>query len=108
MHQFLWCRLVAAVAVTALLRHRGANPRSRGRQAGFASSGLIADIDVAIAHDYSSFVELRSQRATAWKSCKSFDWVRRTKAWVHHSRLGGSQTWVRQACRRKASPLDKG
>jgi hypothetical protein len=40
-----------------LLRHRGAHPWPRSRQAGFANSALIANIDVAIAHDCSSFVE---------------------------------------------------
>jgi hypothetical protein len=63
MHQFLRGRLVAAAAVTALLRHRSTNPRPRRAQAGFASSGLIANIDIA--HDCSSFVEARLQRATA-------------------------------------------
>jgi hypothetical protein len=88
MHQFLRGRLVTAAAVTALLRHRSANLRPRGRQAGFANSALIANIDVAIAHDCSSFVEARSQRATAQKSCKSF--VASRSIWSAAAKLGSS------------------
>ncbi len=74
LHEFLRRRLVAATAVAALLRHRGANPRPfflqrrwfagpqlggaagpcrtlDDRLAGSAGRGFLANIDVAIAHD---------------------------------------------------------
>jgi hypothetical protein len=52
LQQFLRRRLVAATAVAALLRHGGAESRRfRSRLARFAGRGLIANIDVAIAHD---------------------------------------------------------
>ena len=89
-HEFLRRRLVAATDVAALLRHRAGNPGpfrpqgivlidprlgSRTQNfnrwlAGFAGRVFIANIDVAIAHDCHPLLEVRPQRATAWKGCK--------------------------------------
>jgi hypothetical protein len=81
LHEFLRSRLVAPAAVAALLRHRATNPWPLGfrcnrlvdpplgsavalchlldyRLAGFAGRGFIANIDVAIAHDYYPLLKL--------------------------------------------------
>jgi hypothetical protein len=52
LQQFLRRRLVAVTAVAALLRHRAAAfCRFRSGLTRFAGRGLIANIDVATAHD---------------------------------------------------------
>jgi hypothetical protein len=69
LHEFLWSRFVAATAVATLLRHRATNlwpfrlhgilsVGSQPGSAGSAGRGFIANIDVAIAHDWNPLLKL--------------------------------------------------
>ena len=94
LHEFLRSRLVAAVA--ALLRHRAANLRALGfqrilfvdprlgravtsgqtvedRLAGFAGRGFIANIDVAIAHDWNPWLSWDHNAQLPRKVATPFD-----------------------------------
>lgn len=65
-HELLWRALIVAHDRCALLRHR----TSHLLLAGFAGRGLIANTDVAIAHDGYPLLDCeREQRRTNGKGC---------------------------------------